>query len=232
MDHEITNRPSFATVEVTLDAGEQVRAEAGAMVSYGDGIEMETNATGGFLKSLRRGLFGGESFFQNTFTAADAGSRTVRFAPPLPGDVVHHELDGETVYVQSGSYIASDPGLELDIEFGGARTFFGSEGLFLLRIQGTGSLFMSSYGAIEAVDLSPDETYTIDTGHIVAFEEGTDFTVRRVGGLKSTLLSGEGLVAEFSGEGRVWLQTRSPDSFLAWLIPKLPVRSAPQGPHQ
>ena len=227
MDHEITSRPSFATVEVTLGEGEQVRAESGAMVGYSDGIEMETNATGGFLKSLRRGLFGGESFFQNTFTAAESG--TVRFAPPLPGDVVHHELDDDTVYVQSGSYVASDPALELDTEFGGARTFFGSEGLFLLRIEGAGPLFMSSYGAIEEVELAADETYTVDTGHIVAFEDTTDFTVRRVGGLKSTLLSGEGLVAEFRGEGRVWLQTRSQDAFLAWLIPQLPVQS-PQGP--
>ncbi|WP_313691416.1 TIGR00266 family protein [Halorarum halobium] len=220
MDHEIAHRPSFATAEISLEAGEEVLAESGAMVSYGDGIEMETNATGGFLKSLQRGLFGGESFFQNTFTASEAGS--VTFAPPLPGDVVHHELDADTVYVQSGSYIASDTALEVDTEFGGAKTFFGSEGLFLLRIEGSGPLFMSSYGAIEEVDLDPDETYTIDTGHIVAFEDTADFAVRRVGGLKSTLLSGEGLVAEFSGEGHVWLQTRSQDSFLAWLIPQLP----------
>lgn len=225
MDHEITNRPAFATVEVILDAGEAVLAEAGAMVSHSDGIEMETNATGGFLTSLRRGVLGGESVFQNTFTASEPG--TVRFAPPLPGDVVHHRLEDETVYVQSGSYVASDTSLDVDAEFGGARTFFGSEGLFLLRIEGTGSLFASSYGAIEAVDLDPGETHVVDTGHVVAFEEGTDFTVRRVGGMKSTLLSGEGLVAEFGGEGRIWLQTRSQGAFLSWLLPKLPTRSPP-----
>ena len=223
MDHEITNRPSFATVEVRLAADERVRAEAGAMVGHSEGIEMETNATGGFLKSLGRGLFGGESFFQNTFTATKPG--TVTFAPPLPGDVVHHRLDGETVYVQSGSYVASDPALDLDTEFGGAKTFFGSEGLFLLRIEGEGSLFVSSYGAIEERDLSAGETYVVDTGHVVAFEEGADFTVRRVGGLKSTLLSGEGLVAEFEGEGRIWTQTRSQASLLAWLIPRLPTQA-------
>lgn len=227
MEYEVTNRPSFAMAELFLEPGEQVLAESGAMVGYSDGIEMETNATGGFLKSLRRGLFGGESFFQNTFTATNRG--TVTFAPPLPGDIVHHRLDNDTVYVQSGSYIASDPALDLDTEFGGARTFFGSEGLFLLRITGTGPLFMSSYGAIEMIELAPEETYTIDTGHIVAFEDTTDFTVRRIGGLKSTLFSGEGLVAEFSGEGRIWLQTRSQDSFLAWLIPKLP-RQTTQAP--
>jgi uncharacterized protein (TIGR00266 family) len=220
MDHEITSRPSYAMVEVTLEQGESVLAEAGAMVRYSDGIELETNATGGFLTSLRRGLFGGESFFQNTFTASERG--TVGFAPPLPGDIVHHRLQGETLYVQSGSYIASDPELELETGFGGAKTFFGSGGLFLLRLGGAGPLFMSSYGAIETVDLTHGETVTVDTGHIVAFEESTDFTVRRVGGLKSTLLSGEGLVADFTGSGRIWIQTRSQDSFLAWLIPKLP----------
>lgn len=226
MEYEIAHRPSFATAEISLERDEQVLAEAGAMVSYSGGIEMQTNATGGFLKSLRRGVFGGESFFQNTFLAREPG--TVTFAPPLPGDVVHHRLDDDTVYVQSGSYIASDPALDLDTEFGGAKTFFGSEGLFLLRIDGSGPLFVSSYGAVETIDLSPDETYTVDTGHVVAFEDSTDFTVKRVGGLKSTLLSGEGLVAEFTGSGRIWLQTRSQASFLAWLLPKLP-RQTPQG---
>lgn len=97
MEYEIANRPSFATAEVALEEGEQVLAEAGAMVSCSGGINMQTNATGGFLKSLRRGLFGGESVFQNTFTAEEPG--TVRFAPPLPGDIVHHQLNGDTVYV-------------------------------------------------------------------------------------------------------------------------------------
>lgn len=228
MEFEIANRPAFATAEVSLEENEQVLAEAGAMVSHSDGIEMQTNATGGFLKSVRRGLFGGESVFQNTFTARKSG--TVRFAPPLPGDIVHHQLSDETVYVQSGSYIASDAALDLDTEFGGAKTFFGSEGLFLLRIEGTGSLFVSSYGAIEEIELTPGETYTIDTGQIVAFEDTADFTVRRVGGLKSTLLSGEGLVADFTGSGRVWLQTRSQDAFLSWLLPKLPNQASQGSP--
>ncbi|MFC7132688.1 MULTISPECIES: TIGR00266 family protein [Salinibaculum] len=223
MEHEITSRPSYAMVDISLDRGEQILAESGAMVSHSDGIEMETNATGGFLKSLRRGLFGGESFFQNTFTANEPGS--VAFAPPLPGDMVHHQLEDDTVYVQSGSYIASGLELDVDTEFGGARTFFGSEGLFLLRISGRGSLFMASYGAIEEVEIDPGKTYTVDTGHIVAFEDTADFTVKRVGGLKSTLLSGEGLVAEFHGSGRIWLQTRSQDSLLAWLLPKIPNQS-------
>ena len=219
MDHSIDYRPSYALATIDLDAGEAVRAEAGAMVSYSDGVDIETKSGGGgFLGSLKRSVLGGESFFTNTFTAREAGHVTL--APPLPGDVVQHDLDG-TLYVQSGSYLADDPAIEVDTEFGGSSTFFGGEGLFLLRFDGTGPLFLSSYGAIHEVDLDDGETYTVDTGHVVAFDTAR-FDVSRVGGLRSTLFSGEGLVCEFTGPGRVWLQTRSPDAFIAWLAPQLP----------
>ncbi|ELZ94875.1 hypothetical protein C440_07362 [Haloferax mucosum ATCC BAA-1512] len=226
MDHSIEYRPSFALLTVSLDAGESIRSEAGAMVSYADGIDIETSAKGGLLGSLKRSVLGGESFFQNTFTATTAGD--VSFAPPLPGDVVHQRLEDETLFVQSGSYLASDVELDLDTSFGGAKTFFGSEGLFLLKLEGTGDSFLSSYGAIHEVELDAGERYTVDTGHIVAFDGTTDFSVERVGGLKSTLFSGEGLVCTFTGPGTVWLQSRSMDAFLSWLIPQLPSNSPSQ----
>jgi uncharacterized protein (TIGR00266 family) len=222
--HEITSRPSYALLSLTLDPGESVRTEAGSMVSFGEGIEVETGADGGIVSSLKRSVLGGESFFQNRFTAGDEGGE-VTLAPPLPGDVTHVDIDG-TLFVQSGSYLASAPDLELDTQFGGARSFLGGEGLFLLRLDGTGPVFVSSYGAIERRDLDEDEAYTVDTGHIVAFDGTTEYDVRRVGGLRSTLFSGEGLVATFRGPGRVWLQTRSADAFIAWLAPKLPRSNA------
>ena len=222
MDATIDHRPSYALLTVDLEAGEAIRAEAGAMVGHDDGIEIETGASGGLLGSLKRSVLGGESFFQNTFQAREAGS--VSLAPPLPGDVVRHDLDDETVHVQSGSYLAADVDVEVDTTFGGAKTFFGSEGLFLLSLSGTGATFLASYGAIQEVDLDPGQRYVVDTGHVVAFEASADFDVRRVGGLKSTLFSGEGLVCSFEGPGRIWLQSRSQDAFLAWLIPQLPDR--------
>lgn len=220
MDATIDHRPAYALLTVDLEAGEALRAEAGAMVSHDDGIDIETNASGGVLSSIKRTVLGGESFFQNTFSAREAGA--VSLAPPLPGDVVRHDLAGETLYVQSGSYLASAIDLELDTTFGGAKTFFGSEGLFLLSLAGTGPSFLASYGAIQERELERGERFVVDTGHIVAFESSASFDVTRVGGLKSTLFSGEGLVCAFEGPGRVWLQSRSQDAFLSWLIPQLP----------
>lgn len=220
MNYEIDYRPSFALLVLELDAGEQVRTEAGSMVSHSDGISVKTQASGGLLGSLKRKALGGESFFMNTFTADRPGQLVL--APPLPGDVIQRDLEGETLLVQSGSYLAADPGIDVDTKFGGGRTFFGGEGLFLLELSGSGSAFLTSYGAIHPVELADGETYTVDTGHIVAFEASADFTVRRVAGLKSTILSGEGLVCHFEGPGRVWIQTRSPDAFLSWLLPKVP----------
>lgn len=164
-------------------------------------------------------MLGGESFFTNTFTANSKG--VVGFAPPYQGDITHHRLNGETLYIQNGSYIASSPELSLDTRWGGARSFFSREGFFLLKMSGKGDAYISSFGAIHEVRLN-NESFTIDTGHMVAFTEGLDYNVKRVGGLKSTLLSGEGLVAEFRGTGTLYLQTRSMNSFLDWLTPFLP----------
>ncbi|MDA1190445.1 MAG: TIGR00266 family protein [Candidatus Poribacteria bacterium] len=106
-----------------------------------------------------------------------------------------------------------------------AKSFLGGEGLVMLRVSDTGSALLSNYGAIYEVELGESETYIVDTGHLVAFDESVQYRVKKVGGLKSTLLSGEGLVCEFTGPGNVMIQTRSEDSFLAWLIPHLPIGS-------
>ncbi|MFC6719103.1 TIGR00266 family protein [Natrialbaceae archaeon GCM10025810] len=221
MDHSIAHQPSFALLQVDLDPGESITAEAGAMVSHTDGIEMTTNrGNGGLLGSVKRSVLGEESFFQNTFTARDRGHVTL--APPIPGDITRHDLDHDAVYVQSGSFLAADESISLETEFGGAKTFFGGEGLFLLKLSGSGPAFLSSYGAIETKSLEAGERYVVDTGHIVAFEDRVQFSVDRVGGLKSTLFSGEGLVCTFEGPGQLWLQSRSQDAFLSWVISQLP----------
>ncbi len=185
------------------------------MLGHTRGIDIETGMGGGFLQSLKRSVLGGESFFLNRFVAREPGS--VTFAPRLPGDVIARDLGTEPLFVQSSSFLAGTPEVELDTKFGGFRTFFAGEGLFLLRLTGPGSAFLSSFGAIDEVPLRSGEQFVVDTGHVVAFESSTRYSVRRVGGLASTVLSGEGLVVEFEGPGTVWTQSRSPDAFLSWI---------------
>ena len=175
---------------------------------------------GGFVQSLKRSVFGGESFFLNRFIAREPGS--VTFAPRLPGDVIERDLGTEPLFVQSSSFLAGTPGVEIDTKFGGFKTFFAGEGLFLLRLTGPGRAFLSSFGAIDEIRLGAGEEYVVDTGHVVAFESSIPYSVRRVGGLASTVLSGEGLVVEFEGPGTVWTQSRSPDAFLSWIAANAP----------
>jgi uncharacterized protein (TIGR00266 family) len=221
MQTEILYRPAYAMARVRLDPNEEIQVEAGAMVSMSSDIAIETQARGGLIKSLARSMLGGESFFINTYRAAGGGG-TMTLAPALPGDMFVLNLDGDSLLVQSGSYVASSGSVEVDTRWGGGKTFFASEGLVLLHAAGRGPLILSSYGAIDDVSLGGGEMLTIDTGHLVAFSEGIGFNVRSIGGMKSTLFSGEGLVVDLRGPGRILMQTRSQDAFLAWLIPQLP----------
>jgi len=223
MDVDIRFSPSLAMAVVAIPAGGEIKAEAGAMTSMSGGVEIETKAQGGVMAGLKRSVLGGESFFINTFRAPQGGELTV--SPTLPGDIVHMPVEAsKALMVQSGSWLASETGVQVDTKWGGAKTFFSGEGLFLLRCSGSGDMLVSSYGAIEQHQLGAGEVLKIDTGHIVAFEEGIGYEVNKVGGWKSTLLSGEGLVATFTGPGALWMQTRSPADFIGWLIPQLPTQ--------
>jgi uncharacterized protein (TIGR00266 family) len=225
MEFDISHQPSYAIVTAHLGAGESLQAEGGAMVSMDPGISIETKARGGILKSLSRSVLGGESFFLNTFRSDTGGA--IRLAPSLPGDMMVLDVrDDAPLLVQSGGYIASTEGVQVDTKWGGAKTFFAAEGLIMLRLSGRGKLVIASFGALDEWTLGPGQTMTVDTGHLVSMTEGIGFTVRKVGGWKSTLLSGEGLVVDLTGPGSFTTQTRSQDAFLSWLIPRLPSQTS------
>jgi uncharacterized protein (TIGR00266 family) len=221
MQVELMYQPAYTIGRVLLAGGEQVRVEAASMVGMSSGVTLQTQATGGFLKSLGRAFLGGESFFQNVYTAPAQGGE-VLVAPSLPGDMAVLQIT-EPMLVQSGAYVASDLGVEIDSKWGGSRSFFGTGGgLFMLRAQGNGQIIVSSYGGIHEMTLAAGESYTIDTGHLVALSEAMPFKTRSIGGIKTFMFSGEGFVADLTGPGKFWVQTRSQDQFLSWLIPKLP----------
>ena len=220
MDIEIIHRPSYSLAIAKLTPNERIRAEAGAMVSMSGGMNIETKAEGGILKSLGRAVLGGESFFQNFFVAPATGGE-VTLAPELPGDIAVIEMSGNKLMIQSGSYMASEATIELNAKVS-VKAFMSAEGISMLEATGTGTLLVSSYGAIYEKTLAAGETYIVDSSHLVAFDGTMGVTPKPVGGLKSTLFSGEGLVIELSGPGKIYIQTRSPQALINWIIPQLP----------
>lgn len=219
MRYEILDKPDFGIVRVSFDgAGEQLLVESSAMVGRDSAVEMQTQMKGGVLGAAKRKLLGGESLFQNTFTATAPG-QTLWVAPASEGDVQSLEFDGsQSIFLNSGAFLAGAPSLTVDTKWGGARGFFSGTGFFLLKVSGSGPLFFNAYGGIHAVEVGPGG-YICDTGHVVGFTEGLRYDVRKVGGLKSLFFSGEGLVCHFQGQGRLWISTRNAASLAAFVHP-------------
>lgn len=218
---EIEAAPAFAIGRIEVGPGAEVKVEAGAMAAMSGDVTVETASTGGLLGGLKRSMLGGESFFVNTFRSQAGGH--VAVAAKLPGDLRLLSItDGGSWFVQSGSWIASDPSIVVDTKWGGAKTFFGGEGLFLLKCSGAGDVLVSSYGAILEQELPAGQSYAVDTGHVVAFAEGMQYNLEKASNWKTAILGAEGLVTRFQGPGRVWLQTRSPQDLIGWLSANLP----------
>jgi uncharacterized protein (TIGR00266 family) len=201
-----------------MGPNERVRAESGALMATIPTVAVEARAEGGIMRSLKRAALGGESFFITSYTAPPEGG-WIDVAAFLPGDLnVVDVVPGTAWFVQKGSWLASAEGVSLDTKWGGFKNLFGSEGAFILRAEGQGPMLLSAYGAIEAWDLQPGQTVTLDTGHMVAYTETVQMQLRKVtGGLVQTFKTGEGLVFDFTGPGRLLIQTRNPNEFLGFI---------------
>jgi uncharacterized protein (TIGR00266 family) len=220
---EILHQPSFALAVVQLAAEQAIQAEAGAMVSMSANVELLSQMKGGLMGAFKRAV-GGESAFVSTFTAR-GGPGEVTFAPGSPGDIAAIELNNQLFFVQSSSYLAGDAGLQVDTRWGGAKSFFGGEGLFVLQVSGTGLLLLSSFGAIHRKRLAAGERYVVDTGHLVAWEGTTQYTLRKAAaGFFRSMVSGEGIVAEFTGPGEILIQTRNLAALAGLLKPFFPTQ--------
>lgn len=225
MNYDILDSPDFALLQMTLDPGETVVAEAGALVAQDGQIEVKTSMRGGLLGAAKRKLLGGESLFQNTFTSRAPGQR-LYLAAASEGDLQSRQLaPGEEFFLTSGAYVAHlGAELKIDTKFGGVKGFFSGVGLFMLKIVGPGTVFYGSYGALHAVEVG-QEGYTVDTGHIVGFTSELSYKIRPFNGFKGLFFSGEGLVVHFAGQGTVFSQTRNAASLVSFLHPFRRVRS-------
>lgn len=219
---EVVHQGAFALAVLRLQAEASISAEAGAMVSMSGNVELQAALKGGVFGALKRAV-GGESAFVSTFTAKGA-SGEVTLASGAPGDIVGIEMSGRSMLLQSSSYLAGDTSLQVETKFGGMRSFVGGEGLFLLQVTGTGVLLVSSFGSIHRKQLAPGERYVIDSGHLVAWDASMPYQIRKAArsGFFNSILSGEGLVAEFTGPGEVLMQTRNLSAFASLLRPYFP----------
>ncbi|MFO7565209.1 MAG: TIGR00266 family protein [Enhygromyxa sp.] len=226
MQHQLIDTPDFGMLQITFDQpNETIVAESGAMVAMDTGINMQTSMRGGMFAAAKRRLLGGESLFQNTFTATGPGQR-LYLAPGPEGDLRAMNLaPGQSFFLQSGAYVAHvGDQLVLDTKFGGVKGFFGGVGFFMLKVTGPGTVYYCAYGALHEIDVPP-EGYTIDNDHLVGFTEGLNYNVRKFGGFKGLFLSGEGLVCDFQGQGKIYLQTRNAGALANFLQPFRPVKS-------
>lgn len=208
MEHKINGKP-FPVVEITLNNGESVVTQTGGMTWMDNDISMTTSTNGGIGKGIKR-MLAGESVFQNIYTAK-RDNQTIACAATLPGEIIPLHLDGEKEYiVQKGGFLAGEKSVNISTytanTVGGA--IFSGEGVFLLKLSGTGTVFLELGGYIKEIDLDFNEKIKVNTGNVAYFESSVDYKVERIKGAKNMFLGGEGLFnTTLTGPGKVYLQT-------------------------
>jgi len=217
MRFELKYGPSYTMLVAYLEPGEYVTAEAGAMSYMSPSIEARTRMREGFLGSLGISIIGRQSFFVNDYIARDGPGELGLVSAPI-GDMDRLEVKPSRGYIiQKASYVASTQRVDLDVQWQGfTRGLFG-QGLFMIKTTGEGDLFINTFGAIDKHDLAAGETLTVDNFHLVAFTDTCSYRVTKFGGLKETILGGEGLVTEITGPGEVFLQTKNLKELVDWL---------------
>lgn len=196
-------------------------AESGAMMGMSTNVSMQTQS-GGLMKGLKR-LFGGESFFRNTFMS-QGGQGEVLLTTPLCGDMTVLEVGAQQWYIQNSAYVGSVAGVDVQTQSGGFKGFFSGAGLFVLGTQGQGQVIVGSFGALEQMQV--DGNMVIDTGHLVAWDSRLQYSIEKAtqSGWIASWLSGEGLVCRFQGQGQVWIQTRNAQEYGSTVGALLPPR--------
>lgn len=220
MEYEIQYKPAFSTIFVTLKPGDRITTEAGAMTSMDANLLMKTKFSGGFFSALLKKFFGKESLFVNTYTNDSDEALSIVLSQSIVGDIEALELDDREICLQPGAYIAHTPGIDMGVAFAGFASWIAGEGLFKLKLKGQGTVFFGAYGGLTKKEISGD--YVVDNGHLVAYEPNIRMGIRLAGGIFGSLTSGEGLVNKLKGNGTIYLQSRSVNTLVRFLRPKVP----------
>jgi uncharacterized protein (TIGR00266 family) len=215
---EIKYKPSYSMLVATLSKGESIKAEAGSMTYMDPSISVQTTKREqGFFESLGLAIFGGQSFFVNNYTA-EKGQGEIGLVSAPVGDITALDVrKGKGYIIQKSAFIASSGDVDLDVKWEGFTKGLFGQGLFMIRTSGNGQLFINTFGAIDKHVLKADQRLTVDNFHLVAFSDSCDYEVKKFGGLKETILGGEGLVTDITGPGEVYIQTKNMREFVDWL---------------
>lgn len=210
---------NLPVVICTMEQGERMLTEKGAMSWMTPNIEMQTSMEGGLGKAFGR-AFSGESMFMNIYTCT-AGQGMIAFASSFPGRIIPMQINPSySIVVQKTAFLAAEMGVQLNTHFTkklGAG-FFGGEGFIMQRLSGQGIAFLEIDGHVVEYDLQPGQSLLIDTGHLAAMTDTVQLTVEAVKGAKNMLLGGEGFFnTRITGPGHVWIQTM-PFSKLAGVL--------------
>ena len=226
MKIEVRHAPAFAVARITMGASETVKAESGAMAAMSAGVTIEAKMEGGLFKALKRSAMGGESFFVTSYSSSTEGS-WVDVAANLPGDIAVIEVtEVQGIAVTRGSWLANESSVTMDTKWGGKKNLFAGEGGFIAHMTGAGQIVVASYGALDLHELRDGESVTVDSGHLVAYDDDINMQDKTAGGLATAMKSGEGIVVELTGPGRVWTQSRNPNELITWLTTVLPFTRA------
>jgi len=223
LDYKILYQDAFPIVQVALKSGESIKAESDAMVTMSSTMDVEGSAEGGIMQGLGRMLSGEKFFFQHL--SAKRGPGEVLLAPSIPGGIIDVDLDGSYgLCVQKDGFLAATQGIEVSTHMQNlTKGLFSGEGFFIVKVTGSGTVFVNSYGAIHAINIPENEDILIDNGHLVAWPDYMHYTMEKAArGWISSFTSGEGIVCRFRGPGTVLIQTRNPKGFGAWINKLIP----------
>jgi len=218
MKYEVKYKPSYSMLVVKLEPGEGITAESGAMTYMSPNVDVKTRMRErGLLGTLGLTVLGRQSFFVNDYTALNGEGEAAFVSAPV-GDIEILEVTSSQGYIiQKAAYIASTQNVNLDIQWQGFTKGLFGQGLFMIRVTGKGLLFINTFGAIDKHTLQPGQKIVVDNFHLVAFSDTCQYRVIKFGGLKETILGGEGLVTEITGPGDVYIQTKNLREFVEWL---------------
>lgn len=224
---EILDGGAFASALVSLNPGESFVSESGAMFRASANIDIDVTTkslgTGGIFGGLKR-MVAAENFFFSTYQVTNSQPGEVGLAPTLQGEVFQVDVEPTTAWLcTGGSYLGSGPGLLIDTRFQGFKGLLSGESLSYLRVSGSGPLLVTAFGRI--VEMQVQDRLIVDTGHVVAFEETLEYKVTKAGGSwVQSFLAGEGMVLDFTGQGKILVQSHNPSAFGKEIGPLLPPR--------